>query len=146
MINIADIDRAVFSNRDVMATIDLPIIIAEATPFGDDFAGEIDFKKLATIGRRGFQVAAINDIEQIVAPDRKGPRTAQIRGLPLFQEFSIRIENLNARITAIGNVKVALRIDRYAMRQVKFTRTLAFVPQSNKNLPSDENFATRLLP
>src|SRR5205085_9335642 len=35
--------------------------------------------------------------------------------------------NLNARIAPISNVNVALRIDSDAMRQVKFTRTLAFV-------------------
>src|SRR5207248_9937977 len=59
MINIADIDRAIFSNRHVVAPIDLPIIIAEATPFADDFAGAIDVTKLAKICRRGLQLAAV---------------------------------------------------------------------------------------
>jgi len=69
VIDVADIDRAIFSDGEVVAPVDLPVVVAKATPLGEDFPGEIEFQKLAAIEARGLKIAAVYDVEQIVGAD-----------------------------------------------------------------------------
>src|SRR5215472_13923431 len=69
VVDVADVNRTIFANSNVVTPIDLAIVVAKAAPFGEDFPGKVEFQQLAAIGRTGFQVATVNDIEQIVGAD-----------------------------------------------------------------------------
>ena len=56
---------------------------------------------------------------------RPGVRGNRRLNLNLPQEFAVGIENLNARVAAIGHVDVALRVVGDAMRRVELSRPLA---------------------
>jgi hypothetical protein len=79
VIYVADIDRAIFSDCEVVAPINLAVVIAEATPLGEDFSGEIELKKFTTIGSRGLEVAPIDYVQQIVGSDGERPGAAKLR-------------------------------------------------------------------
>ena len=52
--DVANVDSAIFADSEVVAPIDLAVIIAEAAPLGENFAGEIEFEELAAIDAGGF--------------------------------------------------------------------------------------------
>ena len=79
VINIADVNGTVFAYGQIVAPIDLSIVVAETAPLGKNFSREIEFEKLAAIGRRGLEVTAINDVEEIVRTNGKRPRPAKFR-------------------------------------------------------------------
>src|SRR5260221_3040697 len=84
VVDVANVDGAIFADREVVAPIDLAVVIAEAAPPGEDFAGEIEFEELAAIDAGGFQIAAVHDVEKIVGADGERPGAAEFVGLPHF--------------------------------------------------------------
>ena len=79
VINIPDVDGTVFAYGQIVAPIDLAVVVAETAPLGKNFSSEIELQKLAAIRRRGLEVAAVNDVEKIVRTDGKRPRAAKLR-------------------------------------------------------------------
>ena len=84
VVDVANIDGAIFADGEVVAPVDLAVVIAEAAPLGEDFSGEIEFEELAAIDSRGFEIAAVNDVEKIVRADGERPGAAEFAGLPHF--------------------------------------------------------------
>src|SRR5215813_6244332 len=96
VIDISHVHRTIFSNGQIVAPINLAVIISEAAPLREDFAGEVKLQDLATVGRRRFEVASVDYVKQIVWADCKRPGSAQFFRLPHFQELSVGIEYLDA--------------------------------------------------
>src|ERR1700739_1389321 len=74
VVDVTNVNGAIFANSEIVAPIYLAIVIAEAAPLRENLSREIEFEKLAAIGRRRLEVAAVNDVEEIVGADGKGPR------------------------------------------------------------------------
>jgi len=89
---------------------------------------------LAAIGWIGFQVAAIDNIEQIVGTDGDRPGPAKLVGFPSLQEFAAGIEDLDARVVAVGDVDQALRVDGDTVWQIEFTVGGAFASPIQQEL------------
>ena len=70
-------------------------------------------------------------------------RTAELR--PLGDERAVLVEDLETAVAAVAHEDPALRIDGDRMRLVELARCLAGVLHDLMNLPSLENFTTRLL-
>src|SRR5215470_4874211 len=51
VVDVADVNRTIFANSNVVTPIDLAIVVAKAAPFGEDFPGKVEFQELAAIGR-----------------------------------------------------------------------------------------------
>src|SRR6516165_5677853 len=69
VIDISNIHGAILANCKIMAPVNLAIVIPEPTPFGKDFAREIELKKLTTVGRSWPKVASVDHIKQVVGSD-----------------------------------------------------------------------------
>jgi len=54
VVDVANVDSAIFADGEVMAPVDLAVVIAEAAPLSEDFAGEIEFEELTAIDAGGF--------------------------------------------------------------------------------------------
>src|SRR5437667_12070622 len=59
VVHIADVHRAVFADGQVVAPVNLPVIISKPAPLRQDLALQIEFQKAAAVGWRGLQVAAV---------------------------------------------------------------------------------------
>src|SRR5207248_5821943 len=44
--DVADVHGAVFANSNIMAPVNLPVVVAHAAPGSQDFAGQIELEKL----------------------------------------------------------------------------------------------------
>src|SRR5579859_2116521 len=77
VVNVSDVDGAIFTDGKVVAPINLAVVIAEAAPLGEDFAGEIELKELTTVGRTRLEVASVDYVKQIVGADGQRPGPAQ---------------------------------------------------------------------
>src|SRR5215831_16545450 len=69
VIDVSHIHGTVFADGKIMTPINLAVIIAEAAPLGEDFAGEVEFEDLTAIRRSRFEVASIDHVEQVVWAD-----------------------------------------------------------------------------
>src|SRR5262249_54873354 len=110
-----------------MSPVDLAVLIAEAAPFGEDLAAEIELQDLATIGRAWLQIAAVYNVKKIVGADGEGPRAAAVGGGPFIEEFAASVKNLDARVVAVCDVNLALRVHGYAVGQVEFAEARALL-------------------
>ena len=134
VIHVAHVNGAVLADRQVVSPINLPVIVSEAAPFGEDFSGKVEFEKLSAIGGVWFQVASINDVKEIVRADGQGPGAAKLWRTPHFQEFAVAVEDLNARVAAIRDVDQSLRIHGDAVRQIEFAGSAALVAPIEQEL------------
>src|SRR4029077_7495337 len=69
VIDVAYVNSAVLAGCQIVAPVDLSIVIAEAAPFREDFSGKVEFEKLSAVRRIGLQIAAVHGVEQIVRSD-----------------------------------------------------------------------------
>src|SRR6516162_2766585 len=65
VIDVSDVDGTISANGEIMAPVDLAIVIAVAAPFRENFTGEIELQQLTTIGGDRFEVAPVDHIKQI---------------------------------------------------------------------------------
>ena|SRR5437764_8050290 len=84
VVDVTDKDGAVFADGEIMAPVNLAVVIAEAAPLGENFSVKVEFEELATIKACGFEVAAVDDVQQIVGADCERPRAAKFRRFPNF--------------------------------------------------------------
>ena len=84
VIDVSHVYGTIFAYGEIVAPVDLAIIVAEAAPLGEDFAGQVELKDLTTVGRSGLEVAAVHNVEQIVRANGERPGPAEFLRLPYF--------------------------------------------------------------
>jgi hypothetical protein len=101
----------------------------------EDVALEIHLEDASSVGRIRLQIATVHNVKKAISREGERPWAADLLALPLLNELSMRIENLDSRITAIGDVNAVLVVDRDSVRSVEFSRTGALLAPLEQKLP-----------
>src|ERR1700757_1586476 len=133
--DVSNINVAVGSNGDVMWPDELAIVVAKSTKGVDDLSVQINNEYACPIRRRSGQVAAVDHIHIPVRTHADGPRPPVLSTFPFRQKSPGIIEDLNALITAIGNIHFSRLVQRDSMRLIKLAWSCSFCSPLEEQAP-----------
>src|SRR5689334_9314705 len=114
-----DVDTAAAVHGDIVGIDHLAVLIPEAPEGRDDGASGIDLQDTRSIRRHRGLIAAVYHERLPAAAKGDAPGPAEIGALPDALEVAFFIEDLDPRVASVGDIDVAIRAKRDAVRDAE---------------------------
>src|SRR5438045_1325779 len=119
-VNFGNVNSSILAHGYIVRPDKLPFIAAVFAEGGQYFAVQVDFQDARVVEFGGIRirpallderVTPVHHVREAVAAYADGPRTTEFGALPLAQVLARGIEDLDARIAAVGHVYETLTVE-----------------------------------